>query len=216
MWCIPKLTAEFKERMENLLELYLKPLDPKEPVVCLDEKSKQLLEDSRYGMPMEPGKTAVRDYEYVRKGTANIFVGIEPKGGKHFTEVTPRRTKHDYAKFFQDLIAHYPEADRIHIVQDNLNTHSEASLIAAFGKRKTRKIMKRIEFHFTPKHASWLNMAEIEIGVLSRQCLKRRIPSMKMLVQEVRAWTEQQNKTRRKINWKFDREKAQKIFPTLY
>lgn len=216
MWCIPKLTAEFKERMENLLELYLKPLDPKEPVVCLDEKSKQLLEDSRYGMPMEPGKTAVRDYEYVRKGTANIFVGVEPKGGKHFTEVTKRRTKQDYAKFIQNLIEHYPEANCIHIVQDNLNTHSEESLIVTFGKRKTKKIMKRIKFYFTPKHASWLNMAEIEIGVLGIQCLKRRISSMKMLMHEVQAWEKQQNEAKRLINWKFNQGKAQKVFPSLY
>lgn len=216
MWCIPKLTAEFKERMENLLELYLKPLNPKEPVVCLDEKSKQLVEDSRYGMPMKPGKTAVRDYEYVRKGTANIFVGVEPKGGKHFAEVTKRRTKQDYAKFIQKVMEHYPEADCIHIVQDNLNTHSEKSLIVLFGKRKTKKIMKRIKFHFTPKHASWLNMAEIEIGILTRQCLQRRIPSMKMLTREVRAWKNQQNEAKRIINWKFNRDKAQKIFPSLY
>ena len=216
MWCIPKLTAEFKERMENLLELYLKPLDPKEPVICLDEKSKQLLEDSRVGMDMEPGKTAVRDYEYVRKGTANIFVGVEPKGGKHYTEVTKRRTKQDYAKFLQDLIEHYPQADCIHIVQDNLNTHSEESLKVTFGKRKTKKIMKRVKFHFTPKHASWLNMAEIEIGVLGRQCLKRRIPSMKMLTHEVMAWKKRQNKEKRIIKWKFDKEKAKKVFPSLY
>jgi hypothetical protein len=216
MWCIPKLTAEFKERMENLLELYLKPLDPREPVVCLDEKSKQLLEDSRHGMPMEPGKTAVRDYEYVRKGTANIFVGVEAKGGKHFAEVTRRRTKQDYAKFIQDLIEHYPEADCVHIVQDNLNTHGEKSLIVTFGKRKAKKIMERIKFHFTPKHASWLNMAEIEIGVLGRQCLKRRIPDMEMLIHEVQAWGKRQNEDKRLINWKFNKEKAKKIFPSLY
>ncbi len=216
MWCIPKLTVEFKERMEDVLELYMKPLDPKEPVVCLDEKSKQLLEDSRYGMPMKPGKTAVRDYEYVRKGTANIFVGVEPKGGKHFAEVTKRRTKQDYAKFIQNVMKRYPEANCIHIVQDNLNTHSEESLIITFGKRKTKKIMKQIKFHFTPKHASWLNMAEIEIGLLGRQCLKRRISSMEMLTHEVRAWGKQQNEARRLINWKFDKEKAKKIFPSLY
>jgi len=216
MWCIPKLTDEFKERMENLIELYLKPLDPTEPVICLDEKSKQLLADNHHGMSMKPGKTAVRDYEYVRKGTVNIFVGVEPKGGRHYTEVTKRRTRQDYAKFIRSLIEHYPEANHIHIVQDNLNTHSEASLIATFGKRKTKKIMKKVKFHFTPKHASWLNMAEIEIGVLERQCLKRRIPRMGMLIGEVKAWEKQQNQAKRLINWKFDKEKAQKIFPSLY
>lgn len=216
MWCIPKLTHEFKERMENLLDLYMKAFDPKEPVICLDEKSKQLLKDSHAGLSIQPGKIAIRDYEYVRKGTANIFVAVEPKGGKHYTKVTQRRTKQDYAKFLQDLIEYYPEAEHIHIVQDNLNTHREESLIAAFGKRKTKQIMKRIEFHFTPKHASWLNMAEIEIGVLSRQCLKRRIPAMETLHREVQLWEDQQNQTQRKINWTFDREKAQKIFPSLY
>lgn len=216
MWCIPKLTPEFKERMENLLDLYMKPLDSKEPVICFDEKSKQLLEDSRAGLSVQPGKIAVRDYEYVRKGTTNIFVAVEPKGGKHYTRVTQRRTKQDYAKFLEYLVEHYPEAEHIHIVQDNLNTHSEESLFVTFGKRKTKKIMKRVEFHFTPKHASWLNMAEIEIGVLSRQCLKRRIPSMEILHREVQMWERQQNQIQRKINWTFDREKAQKVFPGLY
>lgn len=216
MWCIPKLTPEFKERMENLIDLYLKPFDPKEPVICLDEKSKQLLEDSRRHLEPAPGKTAIRDYEYVRKGTANIFVAVEPKKGRHYTEVTERRTKRDYAVFFQNLIKSYPAADRIHIVQDNLNIHSKKSLIATFGKRKTEKIMKRIEFHFTPKHASWLNMAEIEIGLLSRQCLKRRIPSIEILDEEVRIWSNKQNQIKRKISWRFDRKKARTIFPSLY
>jgi hypothetical protein len=216
MWCIPKLTAEFKERMEDIIELYGKPFDEKEPVICLDEKSKQLLEDSRRGFPVASGKIAIRDYEYVRKGTANIFVGVEPKGGKHYTEVTKRRTKEDYAIFIQHLIEQYPGAHCIHIVQDNLNTHSEKSLIVTFGKRKTKKIMKRMKFHFTPKHASWLNMAEIEIGVLGRQCLKRRIATIEMLKREVQSWKQHQNEAKRTINWKFNKEKAQRVFPSLY
>jgi transposase len=216
MWCIPKLTDEFKKRMEDVLELYAKPFNEKEPVVCFDEKSKQLLEDSRRGKEAIPGKIAIRDYEYVRKGTANIFVAIEPKAGKRLTEVTKQRTKKDYAKFLKKLIAKYPQAEVIHLVQDNLNTHSEKSLAIAFGQRKAEKMMRRLKFHFTPKHASWLNMAEIEIGVLSRQCLKRRIPKKTELQSEVLAWQKRSNKAKRTITWKFTTEKARKIFPSLY
>ena len=216
MWCIPKLTDEFKERMENLIELYLKQLNPTEPVICLDEKSKQLLEDSRMGKGVMPGKIAIRDYEYVRKGTANIFAAIEAKAGKRLMAVTKRRTKRDYAKFLKKLIAKYPHADVIHLVQDNLNTHSEKSLVAAFGQEKAHQMMRQLKFHFTPKHASWLNMAEIEIGILSRQCLRRRISGIKELQREVSAWEKRSNKVKRTITWKFTTEKAQKIFPGLY
>ncbi len=216
MWCIPKLTDEFKQRMEDVLELYGKPFNEKEPVICFDEKSKQLLEDSREGKNVKPGKIAIRDYEYVRKGTANIFVSIEPKGGKHFTEVTKRKTKQDYANFLKKLIAKYHHAELIHLVQDNLNTHHEKSLIVAFGEKKSKKMMKRLKFHFTPKHASWLNMAEIEIGILSRQCLKRRIANRKKLAEEVLAWEKRSNEAKRTITWKFTKQKAQKTFPSLY
>ena len=216
MWCIPKLTDEFKERMEDLLDLYVLPYDPKEPKVCIDEKSTQLLEDSRLGLPTAPGKIAIRDYEYVRKGTANIFVAVEPKGGRHYAKVTKRRTKQDYAEFIRDLTKLYPNANIIHIVQDNLNTHSEKSLIMAFGKQQAEQMMKRIKFHFTPKHASWLNMAEIEIGILSKQCLKKRISNISILTKEVRAWESRQNKAKRMIHWKFNRKKAKKVFPSLY
>lgn len=216
MWCIPKLTDEFKKRMEDIITLYGKPFNEKEPVICFDEKSKQLLADSRKGKGTMPGKIAIRDYEYVRKGTANIFVAVEPKGGKHYVEVTRRRTKADYANFLKKLIAKYPHAKVIHLVQDNLNTHSEKSLVFAFGEEKTKQIMRRVKFHFTPKHASWLNMAEIEIGVLSRQCLKRRIPKSSELKREVRAWEKRSNKAKRTITWKFTVEKAQKVFPSFY
>jgi len=216
MWCIPKLTDEFKERMEDLLNLYARPFNKKEPVVCFDEKSKQLLADSRTGKGVMPGKIAIRDYEYVREGTANIFVAIEPKAGKRLTEVTRRRTKQDYAIFIKNLVEKYPHAKTIHLVQDNLNTHNEGSLIVAFGKRRTKQIMRRIKFHPTPKHASWLNMAEIEIGILSRQCLKRRISTHKKLQREVMAWERQSNKAKRIITWKFTTKKAKKVFPSLY
>jgi len=216
MWCIPNLTVEFKKRMEALLELYEKPYNAKHPVVCLDEKSKQLLEDSRKGHGPLPGKTAVQDYEYVRHGTRNIFVAVEPKGGKHFTKVTARRKKKDYALFLLDLVESYPEAERIHVVQDNLNIHFEPSLVLAFGKYKTKRIMKRVQFHYTPKHASWLNMAEIEIGILDRQCLSRRIPSEEKMKSEVAAWTADRNKKQVRLFWEFTKEKAIKTFPELY
>ena len=202
--------------MEDLLKLYAKPFNKKEPVVCFDEKSKQLLADSRIGKGVMPGKIAIRDYEYVRNGTENIFVAVEPKAGKRLTKVTKRRTKQDYAFFIKELVEKYPYAERIHLVQDNLNTHNEGSLLVAFGKRETKQIMRRIKFHPTPKHASWLNMAEIEIGVLSRQCLKRRIPTRKKLQSEVLAWERQSNKAKRTITWEFTTEKAKEVFPSLY
>ena len=216
MWCIPKLTPEFRERMEDIISLCLEPYDPLRPVICLDEKSKQLLADSRPSLPCLPGKTAVQDYEYVRKGTRNIFVAVEPKGGCHHTQVTARRKKEDYAHFLAMLIERYPHAKQLRIVQDNLNIHAEKSLLHAFGKRRTKTLMKRVEFHYTPKHASWLNMAEIEIGILDRQCLNRRIPSAEEMDREVRAWTNRRNKRRCTINWKFTKEKAETIFPALY
>jgi len=216
MWCIPKLNDEFKERMEDLLDLYAETYDPKRPVICLDEKSKQLLADTRTPLPSAPGKTAVQDYEYKRNGTQNIFVATEPKGGKRYAKVTKRRKKEDYAEFIVDLLKQYPDADCIRIVQDNLNTHTEKSLIHRFGVRKARSIMKTIEFHPTPKHASWLNMAEIEIGVLDRQCLNQRIPTAEEMKKKVRAWTKRRNKKKCTITWKFTQEKAEKVFPELY
>lgn len=216
MWCIPKLNKEFKKRMEDVIELYGKPFNAKEPVICFDEKSKQLMEDLRKGKGAMPGKTAVRDYEYVRKGTANIFVAVEPKAGRRFTEVTERRTKKDYACFLQKLVDQWPRAERIHLVQDNLNIHQEKSVMLALGKTKASKLMRKVTFHFTPNHASWLNMAEIEIGVLTRQCLKRRIPHINRLKREVGAWEKQSNKIKRKITWTFTPQKAQTVFPSLY
>lgn len=217
MWCVPKLTDEFKERMEDVLGLYAEPYDPKRPVICLDEKSKQLLADSRAPLPAVPGKTACQDYEYVRKGTCNIFVAVEPKGGRRCTEVTARRTKVDYAQFVARLAEEeYPDAECLRIVQDNLNIHSRQSLVAAFGMCKAKRLMRRIEFHPTPKHASWLNMAEIEIGVLSRQCLHRRIPTMEAMRRAVRAWERRRNGQHRGITWKFTKEKARETFPSLY
>lgn len=216
MWCVPRLTAEFKQRMEDVLELYARPYNAREPVVCLDEKSKQLLADSRPGKAAQPGRTAVKDYEYVRKGTANIFVAVEPKAGERHTDVTERRTRTDYAAFVKQLDKRYPDADTIHLVQDNLNTHTADSLIIAFGKKEAERLMRRLRFHYTPKHASWLNMAEIEISALSRQCLQRRIPARNILQREVRRWEKRRNAVKQTISWKFTTDKARQTFPSLY
>jgi hypothetical protein len=216
MWCIPKLTPEFKERMEDILTLYAKSYNPKEPVICLDEKSKQLLADSRPSLPTVPGKSAIQDYEYVRKGTANIFVAVEPLPGKRMTEVTEHRKKPDYALFVEKIIVAYTKAKTIHLVQDNLNIHFIASLIEAFGLRKAMRLWKRLTPHYTPKHASWLNMAEIEINAIGAQCLDRRINSIEKLRTEVQACTTRRNAKCAKITWKFTPKKAREKFPTLY
>lgn len=182
----------------------------------MDEKSKQLLRDSRPGLPTAPGKVAVRDYEYVREGTANIFVAVEPLAGTRITEVTQRRTKRDYALFVEKIIATYTGSETIHLVQDNLNTHGLHSLVETFGVRKARRLWKKVSVHPTPKHASWLNMTEIEIGAIGKQCLDRRIGSIGELRQEVEACTERRNARHCSITWRFTKEKAQEKFPTLY
>jgi hypothetical protein len=202
--------------MEDILDIYAKPYAAKEPVVCLDEKSKQLLADSRPSRPTAPGKIAIQDYEYVRKGTGNIFVAVEPLVGRRITQVTKRRTKRDYAVFIARLIQSYPKARVIHLVQDNLNTHFLSSLVEAFGILKAQRLWRKMVLHYTPKHASWLNMAEIEINALSTQCLDRRIASLDELQSEVEACTARRNRARTMIHWTFSREKAKKTFPTLY
>lgn len=191
MWCIGEMTPEYRKRMYDLLDLYARPYDPKEPVVCFDEKSKQLL-----GHVQEPlrGKVTREDYNYERRGTRNIFLAVEPKGGKRFTGVTKQRTKEDFADFIRRLLdEQYPESRRIHLVLDNLNTHRESSFYETFGKKEARWILRRLKFHYTPKHASWLNMAEIEIGVMDRQCLKGRIPDEAALKRRIAVWQGRRN-----------------------
>lgn len=216
MWCVPTLDEEFKSRMENLLKLYSKPYDKKNPVICLDEKPYQLLGDARKSTLPKPGKIAKQDYEYKRKGIGNIFVAVEPKGQKRYTEVTKRRTRIDFAHFVNNLIAQYPKAKKIHLVLDNLNTHNKKSFVKAFGEKKANKIMSRIKFHYTPKHASWLNMAEIEISVLARQCLKSRIPILNKLQAKVQSWQDNRNSEKVGINWSFTKKDAKNIFKELY
>jgi hypothetical protein len=209
MWCIGRITAEYRERMYDVLALYAKPYDPQEPVICLDEKSKQLLEQTRPPMPARPGHLAREDYEYRRAGTRNLFVAVEPKGGRRAVAVTCRRTKPDFVGFVRSLVSGvYAAARRIHLVLDNLNTHFRSSFEQVLGVETARQFLARIEFHYTPKHASWLNMAEIEIGILERQCLGRRIGSENRLKTEVGAWEQRRNEAGSKIEWTFTRQDA--------
>jgi len=211
MWCIPKLTDEYIELMEDILDLYEKPYNPQEPVICCDEKSIQLLEDTREGTPTTETSARKVDYEYKRNGTRNIFVSVEPKRGKRRTKVTKRRTKKDFAYAIKQLILQeYPHATTIHLVMDNLNTHFQKSLMATFGKEEADILWGKLTGHYTPKHASWLNMAEIEIGILSRQALKKRIGDEVTLKSEIRAWQIKRNREKKTITWKFTKEDARK------
>lgn len=175
MWCIAEITEEYRKRMYKLLALYARPYDKKFPVVCLDEKSKQLMEDVRGIIPLKPGSPAKYDSEYSRNGTRNIFVAVEPLAGKRKIKVTLQRKKSDFAYFMKELIIHvYSQAKKIRLVLDNLNIHFATSFYETFSKREAARLLSRIEFYYTPKHGSWLNMAEIEINMMDRECLNRR------------------------------------------
>lgn len=217
MWCIGKMTSEFRERMYGVLDLYEQPYDADQPVVCLDEKSKQLLGQTRRPLAAKPGVAAKEDYEYKRAGTRNIFVAVEPKGGKHRAVVTARRTKVDFVNFVGTLLTGvYAGARKIHLVLDNLNTHFRGSFVTVLGEEAAAAMLARVEFHYTPKHASWLNMAEIEIGVLERQCLGQRIGSEALLQAEVAAWEHRRNQTKETIEWKFTRQVADRKLSRHY
>lgn len=195
--------------MYDLLDLYEEPYNPKRPVVGLDEKPKQLIEDSRKPIPMKPGNPGKYDYEYIRKGTANIFMAVEPKAGRRTIKVTYRRTKRDFAKFMKHLVDKvYWDAEIIKFVVDNLNTHNATSFYETYDKDEAERILSKIEFHYTPKHASWLNVAETEIGVMDAECTDRRIKNIAFLKEQVSAWARRRNKEKKKINWKFTKEKA--------
>lgn len=203
--------------MYDILNLYEEPYDPLRPVIGVDEKPKQLIEDSRVSIPMKPGKPTKQDYEYIRRGTANIFVAVEPKGGKRVAQVTSQRTKKDFALYVKKLVdAEYPHAKILRMVIDNLNTHNESSFYETFAKLEAKRILKKIEFHYTPKHASWLNVAEIEIGVMDTECTNRRIKDKETLAREVKAWEIRRNKRRKKICWAFTKEKADKKLGKYY
>lgn len=213
MWCIAELDDEYIEKMEDVLETYERPYDPDEPVVCVDEKPVTLHADIRPPCPAAPGREARRDSEYERCGTANVFCAVEPKGGRHFTSPTPDRSAFAFACFLCDVALQYPAAKTIHLVMDNLNTHRRKSLVDAFGKEMGGEIWERFAIHYTPKHGSWLNQAEIEISLFARQCLgKRRIPDLNTLRRETRTWNRSMNRSRKKINWRFDRRAARLKF----
>ncbi len=197
--------------MYRLLALYARPYDEKYPVVCIDEKSKQLVEDVRGVIALKPGSPAKYDSEYCRKGTRNIFVAVEPLAGKRKIEVTLQRKKSDFACFIKELITHtYSHAKKIRMVLDNLNIHFAASFYETFSKREADRLLRRIEFFYTPRHGSWLNMAEIEINMMDRECLNRRIGQADLLVSEIECWTRERNKASKKINWSFTRKQADK------
>ena len=209
MWCVADLTEDYIAKMEDVLETYEQPHNPQEPVVCLDEKPVTLHADVRPASPAKPGREARRDSEYERCGTANVFCAVEPKTGRHFTFPTPDRSGFEFAQVVVALALEYAEARRIHLVMDNLNIHCRKSLTDVFGAEMAAEVWDRFTIHHTPTHGSWLNQAEIEIGIFSRQCLgKRRIPNLKVLRREAKAWNRRMNRDRVKIAWKFDRRAA--------
>jgi len=206
--------------MEDVLEVYKRPYDPKRPVVCLDETSKQLIGDVQPPVPAAVRQVAHYDYEYVRNGVANIFMISEPLAGQRDVEVTDRRTKRDYAHCLRKVSDElYPEADVVVLVQDNLNTHSPASLYEAFEPAEAKRLADRFEWHYTPKHGSWLDMAEIELGILGRQCLARRIDNVNDLRREAKAWEAARNAAETRVNWQFTtadaRTKLRKLYPSI-
>ncbi|MCX4176900.1 MULTISPECIES: IS630 family transposase [Paraburkholderia] len=217
MWCIPKIDAEYVARMEDVLDLYAETPDPQHPVVCFDESPTQLIGEVRQPIPAEPGKPLRYDCEYKRNGTANLFVFLDAHRSWRKVKVTERRTADDFAQCMRDLVdIHYPHASRIRVVLDNLSTHTPAALYQALPPAEARRILQRIEFHYTPKHASWLNMVEIEIGVLRSQCLDRRIDCRDRLISEVAAWEQLRNARGARINWMFSTERAQEKLAKAY
>jgi transposase len=213
MWCVADLDDDYIEKMEDVLETYEQPYDCTQPVVCLDEKPITLHAEVRPASPAKPGREARRDNEYERCGTANVFCAVEPKGGRHFLFPTPDRSAFQFAEVIVHLAMAYPQAQTIHLVMDNLNIHCRKSLTDVYGAEMAGEVWDRFIVHYTPKHGSWLNQAEIELAVFSRQCLgTRRIPDLGTLRRESRAWVGRANRARKKINWTFDRKAARRKF----
>ena len=212
MWCVPSLDDEYIARMEDLLRLYARPLTEDEPVFCLDEKPVCLHAEKRRSMIARDGSRRW-DYEYRRRGTAKLFVGVEPRAGAHTIKATTTRDRFQFARFLRDIAGRYTGAKIIHLVMDNLSTHSKKGLIDAFGQDEADALWGRFKVHYTPKHGSWLNQAEIEISLVSRECLgKRRLGDLRILEREVKAWVHAANKTKRTIDWKFHVSDARKRF----
>jgi hypothetical protein len=206
--------------MEDVLDVYKRPYDPRRPNVCLDETSKQLIGETRIPVPVCPGQPARYDYEYKRNGVANLFMIFEPLVGKRHVKVTQRRTKIDWAYCVREMVDQiYPQAEQIVLVMDNLNTHNKSSLYETFEPAEAKRIADKLEIHYTPKHGSWLDMAEIELGILARQCLSRRIDNMEQLKDEVAAWQVIRNTAEAKVNWRFTTEdariKLKKLYPSI-
>lgn len=206
--------------MADVLDVYERPYDPHRPQVCMDETSKQLVGETRTPLSAQPGRPARIDYEYVRHGVCNLFLWVEPLTGRRHIAVTERRTKQDWARFIRDLLdVHYPEADRVILVLDNLNTHVAGALYDTFPPAEARRLLQRLELHYTPVHGSWLNMAEIEFSVLARQCLDRRIPDAQRLAAEITAWEARRNAHQTPIAWRFTtadaRSKLRHLYPSL-
>jgi hypothetical protein len=210
---VAELDQDYIRKMEDVLAVYEKPYDPAEPVICLDEKPITLHAEARPAVRAKPGKAGKRDNEYVRHGVANVFGVVEPKAGRHFTAATPNRSGVEFARLIDHVAAQYPFARAIHLVMDNLSTHSRKSLTDCFGEQEGSYLWDRFVVHHTPKHGSWLNQAEIELSVFSRQCLgKRRIADYRLLKKETAAWRNQANRSRTTIRWQFTRRKARKLF----
>jgi hypothetical protein len=220
-WCIPpKANADFVCHMEDVLEVYKRPYDPLQPVVCMDEISKQLVSETRQRLPAQPGQAQRYDYEYRRVGVCNLFIFSEPLCGWRHLKVTQRRTRQDWAWAMKELVdVYYPDAECITVVLDNLNTHTGASLYETFEPAEARRIWERLDLHYTPKHGSWLNMAEIELSVFARQCLNRRIPDEDTLRHEVAALEAERNRSPSVVNWRFTtddaRIKLKKLYPVI-
>jgi hypothetical protein len=213
----PQANAGFVANMEDVLEVYQRPHDPQRPVVCLDETTKQMIAETRAPIPAAPGRKARHDYEYERNGVASLFMMFAPLEGWRCVKVTDRHAAIDYAHVLKDLSdTHFPEAAKIVLVQDNLSTHTPASLYAAFPAAEARRLVERFEWHYTPKHGSWLDMAESELAVLTTQCLDRRIPDKPTLTKEVAAWQDDRNKRCVKADWQFTTDNARVKLKSLY
>ena len=215
----PEHNGSFVDNMERVLDVYKRPFDPLRPVVCMDESPKQLIGEVRAPVPASPGQPAKQDYEYRRVGVCNIFLACEPLAGKRRVTITERKTKRDWAVFLEQIAGHYCNADKITLVMDNLNTHEPGALYEAFPPEKAKALWDRFEFVYTPKHGSWLNMAEIELNVLTGQCLNRRIDDIEVVRKEVNAWQKHRNNRQAKVNWQFTtkdaRIKLSRLYPTL-
>ena len=205
--------------MEMILDVYKRPFDPRNPVICMDESPKQLIAETRIPILCSPGKPAIYDYEYKRYGTCNIFLSCEPLTGKRMVKITERRTKREWAHYLEEIAVQYENADKITLIMDNLNTHIPGSLYETFPPAKAKALWDRFEFVYTPKHGSWLNIAEIELSVLTGQCLKRRMDNIELVRKEVRAWQNYRNNKNAKVNWQFTNEDARvkllRLYPTI-